>query len=140
MKQLRPVSITGGRIVTPEGVRPGTLRFAEGLIVSAEDANPQEGDEVVDAALGREAVDPLLERRIVGDVEDRPLDASFLRTPFLLALLHELGVARAEAHDRPFGDEGIDDGAADALGATRDQYSLVLQPQVHGSSAGKARL
>ncbi len=50
MKQLRPVSITGGRIVTPEGVRPGTLRFAEGLIAAAGDANPQDGDEVVDAA------------------------------------------------------------------------------------------
>ncbi len=49
MKQLRPVSITGGRIVTPVGVRPGTLRFAEGLIAAAGDANPQDGDEVVDA-------------------------------------------------------------------------------------------
>ena len=50
MKQLRPVSIAGGRIVTPDGVRPGTVRFAEGLIAAVGDANPQDGDEVVDAA------------------------------------------------------------------------------------------
>ena len=49
MKQPRPVAITGGRIVTPDGVRPGTVRFAEGLIAAVGDANPQDGDEVVDA-------------------------------------------------------------------------------------------
>ena len=49
MKQLRPVSITGGRIVTPDGVRPGAVRFAGGLIAAVGDANPHDGDEVVDA-------------------------------------------------------------------------------------------
>jgi len=49
MKQPRPVTITGGRLVTPEGVRSGALRFADGRIEQVGDAAARDGDEVVDA-------------------------------------------------------------------------------------------
>ena len=49
MKQLRPVTITGGRLVTPDGVRPGAIRFAEGRIEAVGEVSPQDGDETVDA-------------------------------------------------------------------------------------------
>jgi dihydroorotase len=49
MKQLRPVTITGGRLVTSEGVRPGAIRFADGRIGAVGEVSPQDGDEVVDA-------------------------------------------------------------------------------------------
>lgn len=49
MKQPRPVTITGGRLVTPAGVKPGALRFADGRIDAVGDVRPQDGDEVIDA-------------------------------------------------------------------------------------------
>jgi dihydroorotase len=49
MKQTQPVTITGGRIVTPDGVRPGTLRLSEGLIDAVGGANPRDGDAIFDA-------------------------------------------------------------------------------------------
>ena len=49
MKQQRPLTITGGRLVTPEGVRPGTIRCAEGRIEEVGDVTARDGDEVVDA-------------------------------------------------------------------------------------------
>lgn len=49
MKQLRPVTITGGRLVVPGGVRDGALRFADGRIERIGDAAAADGDEVVDA-------------------------------------------------------------------------------------------
>ncbi len=48
MKQLRPVTITGGKLVTASGVAEGNLRFAEGEIVSLGE-QPQDGDAIVDA-------------------------------------------------------------------------------------------
>jgi dihydroorotase len=48
MKQARPLAITGGRLVTPAGVQSGTLRCAEGRIVSVGE-DPAAGDEIVDA-------------------------------------------------------------------------------------------
>ena len=48
MKQLRPICITGGRLVTADGVREGTLRIADGAI-AAIDGGPQDGDETLDA-------------------------------------------------------------------------------------------
>lgn len=48
MKQQRPLAITGGRLVLPDGLREGTLRCADGLIVSV-DEGPHEGDELIDA-------------------------------------------------------------------------------------------
>jgi dihydroorotase len=48
MKQQRPLTISGGRIVTPDGVREGSLRLVEGRI-DAIGGEPHDGDEVVDA-------------------------------------------------------------------------------------------
>ena len=47
MKQTRPLSITGGRLVTPEGVREDTLRLEGGRIAGI--GEPRGGDEIVDA-------------------------------------------------------------------------------------------
>lgn len=49
MKQQRPLTITGGRLVIPEGVRPGAIRCVEGRIAAIGEVQPQDGDEVVDA-------------------------------------------------------------------------------------------
>ncbi|MGZ3265605.1 MAG: dihydroorotase [Croceibacterium sp.] len=50
MKAQRPLTITGGRLVLPGGVRPGAIRCVDGLITALGDVNPSDGDEVVDAA------------------------------------------------------------------------------------------
>ncbi|QSB44398.1 amidohydrolase family protein [Tsuneonella flava] len=47
MKQARPLAITGGRLVTPDGVSDGALRLADGIIAGFE--GPHDGDEIVDA-------------------------------------------------------------------------------------------
>ena len=47
MKQQRSLAIVGGRLVTPEGVREGSLRLVDGRIAGFGGAQP--GDEVVDA-------------------------------------------------------------------------------------------
>ncbi len=49
MKQLRPLTITGGCLVTPDGVKPGVIRLAEGKIVALGDIPPDDGDKIVDA-------------------------------------------------------------------------------------------
>ena len=49
MKQLRPITITGGRVVTPGGVASGAVRCVEGLIEAVGTVAPQDGDEIVDA-------------------------------------------------------------------------------------------
>jgi dihydroorotase len=49
MRPQRPLTITGGRLVQPDGVRPGAVRCLDGLIAAVGDVNPAEGDEVVDA-------------------------------------------------------------------------------------------
>ncbi|WP_298464249.1 dihydroorotase [uncultured Erythrobacter sp.] len=50
MKQVQPITITGGRLVTPDGVIEGAIRLNGGLI-EALGANvaPQDGDAVIDA-------------------------------------------------------------------------------------------
>ena len=48
MKQQRPVTIANGRLVTPDGLREGTLRVVDGMI-DAIDASAQDGDETIDA-------------------------------------------------------------------------------------------
>jgi len=50
MKVQRPLTITGGRLVLPDGVRPGAIRCVDGRIVAVGEVNPGEGDQVVDAA------------------------------------------------------------------------------------------
>lgn len=52
MKQARPVTITGGRLVQPGGVREGAIRLVDGRIAALGEIAPEEGDEVV-AARGR---------------------------------------------------------------------------------------
>ena len=48
MKQQRPVTIANGRLVTPDGLREGTLRLVDGMI-DAIDAPAQDVDEIIDA-------------------------------------------------------------------------------------------
>ncbi|KZX89779.1 dihydroorotase [Erythrobacter sp. HI0037] len=48
MKQQRPLTIANGRLVIPDGLREGTLRFVDGMI-DAIDASAQDGDETIDA-------------------------------------------------------------------------------------------
>ncbi|MEN8859928.1 dihydroorotase [Qipengyuania flava] len=48
MKQQRPVTIANGRLVTPDGLREGTVRLVDGMI-DAIDASAQDGDETIDA-------------------------------------------------------------------------------------------
>ena len=48
MKQQRPATIANGRLVTPDGLREGTLRLVDGMI-DAIDATAQDGDEIIDA-------------------------------------------------------------------------------------------
>ncbi|WP_370189783.1 dihydroorotase family protein [Qipengyuania sp.] len=48
MKQLRSLAITGGKVVTPEGLRSASLRLVDGSI-EAVGGPPQDGDEAVDA-------------------------------------------------------------------------------------------
>jgi dihydroorotase len=49
MKQAQPLVLTGGRIVTPEGVRPGAVRCVEGRIAAVGEVAVEEGDAIVDA-------------------------------------------------------------------------------------------
>ena len=50
MRQSRPLTITGGRLVTPEGVVSGAVRVVDGLIEAAgADTLAQDGDEVLEA-------------------------------------------------------------------------------------------
>src|SRR5688572_13872383 len=49
MKQLRPITLTGGKVVTSAGVAPSAVRCIEGRIEAVGDIPPQDGDEVVDA-------------------------------------------------------------------------------------------
>lgn len=49
MKQVRPLTITGGKLVTPGGVHAGAVRIAHGRIAALGDVAPQDGDETLDA-------------------------------------------------------------------------------------------
>jgi dihydroorotase len=50
MRQTRALTITGGRLVTPDGVRPGAVRCVGGRIEAVGDIEPEDGDETFDAA------------------------------------------------------------------------------------------
>ena len=52
MKQARPITITGGRLVLPHGVEDGAIRLVEGRIAALGKITPEDGDEVV-AAKGK---------------------------------------------------------------------------------------
>jgi len=47
--KARSLIITGGRLVLPDGVRPGALRCVDGFVTAVGEVSPEEGDEVVDA-------------------------------------------------------------------------------------------
>ena len=49
MKQVAPVIITNGRVVTAAGVNEGSVRLVDGLIDAVGDVTPAKGDEVIDA-------------------------------------------------------------------------------------------
>lgn len=49
MKQLAPVTITNGRVVTPNGIVECSVRLVDGRIEAVGDVTPLDGDEVVDA-------------------------------------------------------------------------------------------
>lgn len=49
MKQSRPITIAGGRLVLHDGVREGGIRLVEGRIAALGDIAPEDGDEVVPA-------------------------------------------------------------------------------------------
>lgn len=49
MKQARPITIIGGRLVLPDGVREGSIRLVDGRIAALGDVAPEDGDEVVQA-------------------------------------------------------------------------------------------
>ncbi|MXP29962.1 amidohydrolase family protein [Porphyrobacter algicida] len=49
MKQARAITITGGRLVLPDGLRDGGLRIADGLITAVGDVSPEDGDVVIGA-------------------------------------------------------------------------------------------
>ncbi|MGQ7830926.1 dihydroorotase [Altererythrobacter sp. Z27] len=49
MKQLAPVTITNGRVVTPGGIAEGSVRLVDGRIEAVGDVAPLDGDEVIDA-------------------------------------------------------------------------------------------
>ncbi len=49
MKQVRPLTITNGRIATREGIEDGSVRLVDGLIEAVGDVGAQDGDETIDA-------------------------------------------------------------------------------------------
>ena len=49
MKQQRPLTITGGRLVLPDEVRAGAIRCVAGRIAAIGEVVPEDGDEIVDA-------------------------------------------------------------------------------------------
>ena len=49
MKQQRPLTITGGRLVLPDEVRAGAIRCVDGRIAAIGEVVPEDGDEIVDA-------------------------------------------------------------------------------------------
>ncbi|MBX7496836.1 dihydroorotase [Qipengyuania sp. 6B39] len=49
MKQMQPLTMTGGRIVTPDGVREGSIRLADGKIAAVGNVQAGSEDAVIDA-------------------------------------------------------------------------------------------
>ena len=49
MKQQRPITITGGLLVTPDGLSDGAIRMVDGRIAEVGDVTAQDGDEIVSA-------------------------------------------------------------------------------------------
>jgi dihydroorotase len=49
VRQARALTITGGRLVLPDGVRDGAIRLVDGRIAALGNIAPQDGDEIVEA-------------------------------------------------------------------------------------------
>jgi dihydroorotase len=49
VRQVRPLTITGGKLVTPGGVVPGAIRLVDGRIAALGDVAAQDGDETLNA-------------------------------------------------------------------------------------------
>ncbi len=49
MKQVRPLTILNGRLVTPGGIADGAIRLVDGTIETVGEATAQDGDDTVDA-------------------------------------------------------------------------------------------
>lgn len=49
MKQVRPITITGGRLVLPDAERAGAIRLVDGRIAALGEIDPEDGDEIIDA-------------------------------------------------------------------------------------------
>lgn len=49
MRQTRPITITGGRLVLADGVRDGSIRLVDGRIAALGDVAAQDGDQVLQA-------------------------------------------------------------------------------------------
>lgn len=50
MKQLKPLTITGGRLILADGISLGAVRLIDGRIVALGEISAQDGDEVLDAS------------------------------------------------------------------------------------------
>ncbi len=50
MKQMQPIILTGGKLVTPAGVTPGNIRLVDGRIAALGDVLPEDGDQLADAS------------------------------------------------------------------------------------------
>ena len=104
MKQVRPLAIVGGEVVTPTGVQRATLRIDQGVVISVDTDAPAQGDEVFDAFLPRpfrtadvfSLMGQALGLRYTFDSEDTPDRSGSLLTPALLRPLPE--PLRAELH------------------------------------------
>ena len=50
MRQSTPLTVTGGTLVTPEGLAGGSIRLVDGLIAAiGPEVRPEEGDDVIEA-------------------------------------------------------------------------------------------
>lgn len=49
MRQVRPLTVTGGKLVTPQGLVSGAVRLVDGRIAALGEIAPQDGDETLNA-------------------------------------------------------------------------------------------
>ncbi|WP_133366086.1 dihydroorotase [Qipengyuania sediminis] len=131
MKQARPVTITGGRLVLAGGVRPGAIRLAEGRIVALGEVAPEPGDEVL-AARGRLVAPGLVDlgvfavdkpafhfggitRAALMPDQNPPLDL-----PSRVAHIAKSGKPDLWVHPLAAGSRGLEGGALPELALMRD--------------------
>ena len=105
------------------------------FLVAGDRQRADVGHHDVDAAerTGR-VLHPGGQRRAVGHVGHAAAHGDAGAGDLGLGALHLVGVAGAEGHVRALGDQCVDDGAADALGAAGDHCLQALESEVHVSS------